>query len=112
MARGESANLCPGCSPASPLMMARAEGSSVRRLSLTYTPHQASVLPKPRAVRSNKQLQVQRAPPVLKLPGSSPFSSSSCEQPGGHSCVSLTLLPPATSPGPHRGDALPKSASE
>lgn len=46
----------------------------------------------------------RRTSPVLMLLGSLSFSSSSCEQTGGSSCVSLTLLSPAASPGPQRVD--------
>ena len=105
----ESAILCPGCSPTLPDVMAQAVSSSLQGLS----PHLHAIpgfcdAPNPVLCNVINSCQVQRVPPVLKLPGSLSFSSFSCEQPGGHSCVSLTLLSPTISLGPHRVDAPSK----
>ena len=105
----ESAILCPGSSPTSPDVMAQAVSSSLRGMS-PYLRTIPGFCDEPNPVLRNviNSCQVQRVPPVLKLPGSLSFSFFSCEQPGGHSCVSLMLLSPKTSPGPHRVDAPSK----
>lgn len=64
--------------------------------------------PNPTQCNVMNSCQRQRTSPVLMLLGSLSFSSSSCEQSGGSSCVSLTLLSPAASPRPHRVDVPSK----
>ena len=105
----ESAVLCPGRSPTLPDVMAQAVSSSLRGLSLhLHTIPGFRDAPNPMLRNVINSCQVQRVPPVLKLPGSLSFSFFGCEQPGGHSCVSFMLLSPTTSPRPHRVDAPSK----